>query len=268
LRGGIINKREVNGMELWMNELGKFPMWHSNQGWRARIVVIYPGGGWHHISDFHKLAPKGVAMAGNGVPRHKDESKEEMMHLDEQVVNIAASLASYKPDVTLWCCTAGSFLKGKGHDKRLIREMEKVTKGPCTTTATAVMAAFKQLRMKKICLVTPYPDDVNEIEKKFFEDNGFKVPIVRGLDLVDNSIIAHVSQNVLYRLAKAAYTPEADGVFISCTGLDVLDIIEPLENDIKKPVVTSNQASFWHAFKLAKVGDPIQGYGRLLREPR
>jgi hypothetical protein len=31
-------------------------MWHSNQGWKARIVVIYPGAGWHHITDFHKLA--------------------------------------------------------------------------------------------------------------------------------------------------------------------------------------------------------------------
>jgi maleate isomerase len=255
-------------MELWMDKLGKFPMWHSNQGWRARIVVIYPGGGWHHISDFHKLAPKGVAMAGNGVPRHKDESAEEMMHLDEQVVNIAASLASYRPDVMLWCCTAGSFIKGKGHDKRLIREMEKATQVPCTTTTTAVMAAFRQLHMKKICLVTPYPDNVNEIEKKFFEDHGFKVPIVRGLDLVDNSIIAHVSQNVLFRLAKKAYSSKADGIFISCTGLDVLDVIEPLEQDIGKPVVTSNQASFWHAFKLAKVGEPIQGFGRLLREPR
>jgi maleate isomerase len=255
-------------MELWMSELGKFPMWHSNQGWRARIVVIYPGGGWHHISDFHKLAPKGVAMAGNGVPRHKDESAEVMMHLDENVVSIAASLASYRPDVILWCCTAGSFIKGKGHDEKLIMEMEKATQVPCTTTATAVMAAFRQLRMKKVCVVTPYPDPVNEIEKKFLEDNGFQIPKIEGLDLVDNNIIAHVSQNVLYRLAKKAWLPETDGLFISCTGLDVLDIIEPLEQDLGKPVVTSNQASYWQAFKMAKVGEPIQGFGRLLREPR
>jgi hypothetical protein len=70
-------------MELWMDKLGKFPMWHSNEGWRARIVVIYPGG-WHHIS-FLALAPKAF-MAGASA-RHKDRSAEEMMHLDEQVVN-------------------------------------------------------------------------------------------------------------------------------------------------------------------------------------
>jgi maleate cis-trans isomerase len=62
--------------------------------------------------------------------------------------------------------------------------------------------------------------------------------------------------------------PEADGVFISCTGLDAMDIIEPLEQDLGKPVVTSNQASYWLAFKMARMGEPIYGYGKLLSMPR
>jgi maleate isomerase len=251
-----------------MSEIGPFPMWRSNQGWRARIGVIYPGAGWHHISDFHKIAPKGVAMGGAGVPRHKDESAEEMMHLDDHVVERAKSFVPYKPDAILWCCTAGSFMKGKGHDERLVKEMVEATSIPCTTTATAVMLAFKQLGVKSICLVTPYPNDVNDIEKKFLEDNGFKVPKATGLDLVDNLIIAHMTPNVMYQLAKSADVPEADAVFISCTGLDVLDIIDTLEQDLKKPVITSNQASYWQAFKLARVGEPIQGFGKLLRDPR
>ena len=131
-----------------------------------------------------------------------------------------------------------------------------------------MMAAFKHLGIKKLCIATPYPLDVNEIEKKFLEDNGFKVLECDGLDLTDNNILAHVSPNILYRLAKTVDRPGADAVFISCTGLDAMDAIEPLEQDIGKPVLTSNQVSFWHAFKMAKVGEPIQGYGRLMREPR
>ncbi len=117
-------------------------------------------------------------------------------------------------------------------------------------------------------MATPYPLNVNEIEKKFLEDNGFKVLKCDGMDLTDNNILAHLTPNVLYRLAKAVDVPEADGVFISCTGLDALDVIEPLEQDLGKPVVTSNQASYWLAFKMAKIGEPIEGYGRLMREPR
>ena len=87
-----------------------------------------------------------------------------------------------------------------------------------------------------------------------------------GLDLVDNNIIVHLSPNVLYRLAKSVDRPDAEGIFLSCTGLDTLDMIEALEQDIGKPVITSNQASFWMAFRMAGVGESIPGYGRLLRE--
>ncbi len=254
--------------ELRMAEIGPYPLWYSNQGWRARIGIVYPGAGFHHIADFHKLAPKGVAVGAASVPRHKDESADAMMHLDEHVVEAAKLVAASFPDVIGWICTAGSFMKGKGHDERLIQEMEKATGIPCTTCSTAVMAAFRQLGIKKISLATPYPLPVNDIEKKFLEDNGFEVLKWDGLDLVDNNILAHISPNILYRLGKAVDVPEAEAVFISCTGIDAIDIIEPLEQDLGKPVITSNQASYWQCFKMAKVGEPIHGYGRLMREPR
>lgn len=250
------------------SEKARFPLWRSNRGWRARIGVIHPGGGDGHISDFHKIAPNGVSIGSSGVPIHKDESAEAMMHLDEHVVEAAKIIAGTKPDVIAWICTAGSFMKGKGHDERLIQEMEKATNIPCTTTSTAIMAAFKELGIKKLCLVTPYPFDVNEIEKKFIEDNGVRVVKTDGLDLVEIYVLGHLSPNVLYRTAKSADVPESDGLFISCTGLDTFDIIDPLEYDLGKPVITSNQASYWLAFKMAGVKEPIKGYGTLLNRPR
>ena len=249
----------------------KFPLWRSNHGWRAKIGVIHPGGGEGHIRDFYKVAPEGVAIASSGVPMHKDESAEAMMLLDEHVVEAAKIIAGTNqtpPDVIAWVCTAGSFMKGSGHDQKLVKDMEAATGIPCTTTSTAIIAAFKELGIKKLCLVTPYPHDVNQIEKKFIEDNGVGVVKADGLDLVEIYVLANLPPNVLYRTAKAADVSESDGLFISCTGLDALDIIEPLEQDLGKPVVTSNQASYWLAFKMAKLGAPIQGYGTLLNRPR
>jgi maleate isomerase len=244
----------------------RFPLWQSSQGWRARIGIIYPGSGFLHIGDFHKLAPSGVALGACGVPRHKDDSAEAMMGLDEHVVDAARIVAGNNPDVIAWICTAGSFMKGKGHDQRLVKEMEAATGIACTTTSTAIMEAFRVLGMKKLAVATPYPLDVNAIEKRFLEDNGFEVLSCDGLDLVDNNIITHLPPAVLYRMARSVDVPEADGLFISCTGLDALDVIAALEQDLGKPVVTSNQASFWMAFRMAKMGDAIRGYGRLLEQ--
>ncbi|HEY4774263.1 MAG TPA: aspartate/glutamate racemase family protein [Xanthobacteraceae bacterium] len=246
----------------------RYPLWYSEQGWRARIGIVYPGAGFIHLGDFHKLAPAGVAVGACGVPRHKDESAETMMKLDEHAVAAAKVVAGSHPDVIAWVCTAGSFLKGKGHDERLIKELVEATGVPCTTTSTAVKTALKHLGVERLALATPYPDEVNAIEKKFLEDNGFAVVSCDGLNLVDNNILAHLPPPVIYRLAKAVDVPEAQGVFISCTGIDALDVIEALEQDLGKPVITSNQATYWQAFKMAKVRDPVQGYGRLMREPR
>lgn len=249
------------------DELSRYPLWHSWQGWRARIGVIYPGAGFHHLGDFFKLRPQGVAVGGTGVPRHRNESAEAMLELDRHVVDAARLLAAHEPDVIVWMCTAGSFLKGKGHDERIIREMEEATGIPCTTTSTAVMEAFRELSVTRVALVTPYPDEVNEIEREFLEANGFQVVAADGLNLTDNNILAHLSPSVVYRLAKEVTPPEAEAVFISCTGLDVLDVIQPLERDLGRPVVTSNQASYWLAFRMAGVGDVVEGYGELMRRP-
>jgi maleate cis-trans isomerase len=59
----------------------------------------------------------------------------------------------------------------------------------------------------------------------------------------------------------------AEAVLISGTGLPTAGIIERLERDLGKPVVTSQQASLWRALRMAGITDAVAGFGRLLREP-
>jgi len=61
--------------------------------------------------------------------------------------------------------------------------------------------------------------------------------------------------------------PEADAVFISCTSVRTFEIIAPLERDLGKPVISSNQATIWHALRKTGIRDTIEGYGRLLTLP-
>lgn len=69
-----------------------------------------------------------------------------------------------------------------------------------------------------------------------------------------------------YQLAREADTPGAEAVLLSGTGLPTIDVLERLEHDLGKPVISSMQASLWQSLRLAGIREPIQGFGRLLRE--
>jgi arylmalonate decarboxylase len=70
----------------------------------------------------------------------------------------------------------------------------------------------------------------------------------------------------LYRLARYIDRKEVDTIFISCTNLATVKMIAAIEEEIGKPVITSNQATFWRALRMAGIPDKIEGFGRLLAE--
>ena len=69
--------------------------------------------------------------------------------------------------------------------------------------------------------------------------------------------------NEAYRLAKEVDLPNADGIFISCTDFRTIEIIDMLEQDLGKPVITSNQATIWYTLINLGISKPIKGYGEL-----
>ena len=62
------------------------------------------------------------------------------------------------------------------------------------------------------------------------------------------------------------FRPEAEAIFISCTNLRAASVIERLEKETGKPVVTSNQATFWACLRKLGIDESIPTAGKLLRE--
>ena len=57
----------------------------------------------------------------------------------------------------------------------------------------------------------------------------------------------------------------AQALFISCTALPALSIIEKLENKLGILVLSSNQTLIWNTLKSIGVKNKINGFGKLLR---
>jgi maleate cis-trans isomerase len=98
--------------------------------------------------------------------------------------------------------------------------------------------------------------------KAYWESAGFQIVGYRRLANVEN--IYDESEERAYQLARQADAPDADAVLLSGTGLPTVGVLEVLERDLGKPVISSNQASLWRALDLAGVRESISGFGRLL----
>ncbi|MDR1045456.1 MAG: maleate cis-trans isomerase [Candidatus Adiutrix sp.] len=225
-------------------------------GWRKKIGLIFPSTGNAPEVEFHRYAPEGVAVSTTRVlfERVTPEGLEEM---GGRVIEAARLLATGQPDLLVFACTTGSLIKGLGYDREIIDRMEQASGVKSITTTTAVIEALKTLGAGKLIVPTPYSGQVNAIEKKFLEDSGYEVLAIKGLDYLDPALMPKVTPDQMYRLTEELFTPEADTIFISCTGLGILDVIPMMERDFQRQVLTSNQTSLWHALRTLSIRDQL-----------
>ncbi|NJD99844.1 maleate cis-trans isomerase [Thermococcus sp. LS1] len=234
-------------------------------GWRGRLGLIVPSSNTTMEMELHSAIPEGVSLHTARVPL-RNVTEEELIKMNALAVESAKLLRDAGVELILYGCTSGSFIGGKDFEKELEAKIENEVNVPVVSTSTAVVEALKMLDAQSILVITPYTDEINEREKEFLEANDFEVLDIRGLGIEDNTKIGKLEPYEAYRLAKATFVDEADAIFISCTNLRTFEIIEPLEEDLGVPVVTSNQASLWLALREMDVMEKIPWLGRLFTQ--
>ncbi len=184
---------------------------------------------------------------------------------DSDQLEIAArKLAERGAQRLCFCCTSGSLVNGPGWDSILIDRIESAAGVPGSTTSTAVLAALRAIGAHTIAIGTPYIAEVDDRERAFFTQAGFAVAALEGLGCDTDPEIAAVTPEQIVALAKRIDRPEADAVFLSCTTLNVAGEIDRLEQELGKPVVTSNQASAWALLRGLGIAPRSGKFGTLM----
>ncbi|MEM7564276.1 MAG: aspartate/glutamate racemase family protein [Pseudomonadota bacterium] len=240
-------------------------------GLQAKIGTIFP-------TETVVIEPEFAAMAPEGVSVHSARVElvdfslgglSEMMD-DERIETAAKMLGQRTPtDVVTFTGTSATFMRGIGYDEAVIKRMEAVmNKVPASTTSTAVLRALKTVGAKNISFVGPYDEQVTRLGAEFFRSHGFNVAGAHGMGLTDNLELNDVTLEQVYDYTKSVVDSGIDTLFISCTGLRTIGVIEDLETELGIPVVTSNQATFWDALRIAGVSTAKPGFGMLFDHMR
>ena len=237
-------------------------------GRRARLGILVPSGIIALEPEFALVIPEGVSchyhrfkFQGGG---RNEEILKDLQKAAEYITEASELIADVRPSVIAMTGTGVSFIGGYGYDQMLIKKMRDVNGNlPTTTTSTSVIDAFHRLGIQKVSIAMPYIEEVSRAAAKFVEDNGIQVLSAKWLNK-SGFDIPMISRETIINLAMEVNRPESDAIFISCTNLHTFELIEELERDLKKPVITSNQATIWNMLRLAGVKDKIEGYGQLL----
>lgn len=229
----------------------------------GKIGLLVPGVNTTMERDFWRLVPDGVTVHSARFRSGQEGTREALLEMERGALEAADILSECSPDVVIFGCTSGSFIDGVDGDRRIKVALEEVCRCPVFTTSQAMVLALKELKVRRLGVVTPYVEATNTALRAYLERSGFEVVALTGLGMLNLASHAAVPwERIEHEIARVR-AEEVEGVFVACTQLAVLDHIEAAERVAGLPIVSAVQASGWVALGAIGVRVPVPGYGRL-----
>ena len=208
------------------------------------------------------IKDKNIDFFVNRIKSYNPLTSENLIKMSEEVTNVTSDiLPDEKIDCVVYGCTSGTIAVGHESIEKKIKLAKPEAK--VTTPSTAAITALKKLNIKKISIFTPYPKKLNDEVVEFFRNEKFEITSNSYFDIESDIDIGKVDPDYLYDVLINMDHKDADALFVSCTALPVLSIIERLEKKINKFVLSSNQALIWDTLKKIGKNNSINGFGKL-----
>jgi maleate isomerase len=257
----------------------------DNWGSRARIGLFIVGNEAVPEAEWWAMAPSGVSVHAARVtartPWAQWRADRQGVEPEEDLLRGCRQFAAMRLSAVVVAHSSSSLLGGKGWDQATVASLSAVLGDDVrvTTNGLDTQAALRASGVKRPFLVLPpwFNDDTVAAGVRYYADHGFEPagplrydPGRKWRDLPPGELTRQglgFEQEVepLFAQIKAACPAEADGVLIAGTGFRCVAILAALEQDLKRPVISANQASLWHCLRSAGVQTRIAGYGNLFQ---
>ena len=210
------------------------------------------------------IKDKKIDFFVNRIECYNPLTKENLIKMSDKVTEVTKDiLPDQELDCVVYGCTSGTIAAGHASIEKRVKEAKPMA--VVSTPSTAAIKALKKMNIKKVSIFTPYSKKLNDDVLDYFESEGFEVTSNLYFDIQDDYDIGKVDQNYLYEVLSKIDLNDADALFVSCTALPVLEIIDKLEKKLDTIVLSSNQALIWDTLVKIKKNNSVEGFGKLFQ---
>lgn len=210
----------------------------------TRVGLIVPSSNSVMEVDLYRRLPDAATLHTARMRLEETTPEAEEAMLDDHLPAAIGDVATVHPDVTVFGCTSGGALRGNAYEARLVARIGEETGGEAVSVAAAVRRSIVGRGARRVGVITPYVEALNDKIRASLEDEGLEVAGIHGLGITENFAIAAVEPERIFDFARERFGgAEIDLLFCSCTNFRALDARERIEQALGVPVVTSNQAA-------------------------
>ena len=217
---------------------------------RLRLGLLLPSCNTTMEPDFYRHLPAGITLHTARMYLEESTVAAEERMLDEFASPAARDVATAKPHAVVFGCTSGGALRGNAYDLKLCQDITRISGVPTVSVMASVREAIQRREAKRIAVITPYVEELNQCVQASIEAEGVEVLGVHGMGIVQAFRIAQVTpQEIVAFAQKKLKGVRADLLFASCTNWRGMEAIPLLRELFDIPVISSNQAALEAALR-------------------
>ena len=234
-----------------------------NSGINSKVGLIALSTDFMIEKDFKKIIENmNIDLFVNRIRSYYPLTKENLIKMGENVTEVSKDiLPDEKLDCVVYGCTSGTIASGYDLIKNKINLAKPEAR--VVTPSSAAVNALRKMNVKKVSIFTPYSEKLNNDVVEYFKKENFIVTSNSYFDILYDNDIAKVDPDYLFEVITKMDLGEAEAVFLSCTNLPALNIVDRLEKKLNKIVLSSNQVLIWDTLQNIKKAKPVNGFGKL-----
>ena len=232
--------------------------------WRKRIGGISPTVMEVVTWDYYRMAPADIGFVG--ITSNIDFWDAD--NFDRAFASLEKSaeyLAAREVDFIIHFGTPLAVSRGPGYGDEIVRAIRESTGLPATNSIRSAAGALRRFGAERVAVASPYPPEINANVERYLSAEGFSVAACATMDL-EFRLVHETDPSAIrdFALRTLEAAPGCDALYVPCPQWPAADAVAEIERETGTPVVASDPADFFAAFREIGLAEPIRGFGRLL----